>query len=464
MKNILIIGGVATGMKTAARLKRRLPKVNVIVLEQGDLISYGACGMPYVVSGEVKDINQLMSSPGGKMRDVKYFKDSSGIEVRINTVVRKINRREKSLTVFDKNTQNEENLSYDKLVIATGASPIKLPSSTNTDLKNIFTFWNPHDAVAIKELVDNGKIKNAVIVGAGFVGLELAENFHKSGVNVSVIEFQSTVLAAMLDQEMGAGVNKYLLEQNIELYLEEKFVEAVGTEVVEAVITDKRTIPADVVIISVGVRPNVQLAKDCGLELSSVGAIKVNAHLQTSDEDIYAGGDCVANNNLITNREVFMPMGSTANKHGRVIADHIAGDDARFKGIIGTAILRLMDWTIGRTGLTEKEAKQLGYETATVVTTNYDQPYYICCGSTITIKLIAEKSSGKVLGAQLYGSGRVDKRLDSLATAITFGATLEDLANLDIAYAPPYSSPIDNVAVASNVLINKLKKSTEKNN
>lgn len=452
---VVIVGGVAAGMKTAARLRRRDAKAEILVLERGSEVSYGACGFPYYIGGDVKNFTAFTHSPQGVLRDADFFKKVKGVEVLTLHEVTAINRSEHTVTVLNKTMGTTGVIPYDKLVLATGSTPVKLPVAKG-DLAGIHNFWFPWETRQVKEEMIAHKVTDVAIVGAGLIGMELAEAFHKQGLKVSVVEMQDRVLPQMLDKEMADLLRKPLEQAGINLYLEEKTLAFEGTTRVTSVKTDKRVIPAQLVIVAVGVRPNVELAKEAGLLIGETGAIAVNQHLQTSDRDIYAGGDCAENTHLISKRKVFAPMGSTANKHGRVIADHIVGDDVNYEGVLTTGICQILDWEAGSTGLNEKGALAAGLDYESVVVPGFDRLGYMPGANRLILKLIAEVGTGRVLGAQAVGTGGVDKRIDALATAMSFGATLEDLSNIDFAYAPPFNGPIDNISTAANVLENKM--------
>ena len=286
--------------------------------------------------------------------------------------------------------------------------------------------------------------------------MEMAEALKLWEVDVTVIEMQDQVFPGFLDSEIAGSVAKYAREQGINLLTTEKVLRFEGEGQVAAVVTDKQTIAADLVILSVGVKPNVELAREAGLTIGETGAIAVNEHLQTSDPVIYAGGDCVENNNLISGKKVFAPMGSTANKHGRVIGENLCGGSAKFRGVLNSVVVKVLDLNVGKTGLTEREAKALGYEYVTAMVGGHDRPHYMPGAKIITIKLIAEARTGRLLGAQAFGEGEIAKRIDVVAATITLGGTVQDLIDVDLSYAPPYSGPIDNVAVAAHAVMNKL--------
>jgi NADPH-dependent 2,4-dienoyl-CoA reductase/sulfur reductase-like enzyme/rhodanese-related sulfurtransferase len=455
MQNIVVIGGVAAGLKAAAKARRCDPAAHITVIEKGDLISYGACGMPYYIAGDVKDIEDLMKTPVGILRSPGYFKNVKDIVVRPRTLATAIDRQSKTVTIKNLASGTEEQLIYDKLVIATGASAIK-PPLPGVDLANIYQLWHPADAKAIRQGLEEKSFKNAVIIGAGLVGMEMAEALSNWNIPITIVEMKDQVFPAFLDAEIAGIVSKYVQDKSLTLLTAEKVVRFTGSNAVEAVETDKHTLPADLVILAMGARPNVELAKAAGLLLGSTGAIAVDEELRTSDPAIYAGGDCVENTNLLSGRKVFSPMGSTANKHGRIIGENLCGGHAKFKGILNTVVVKIHNLNVGKTGLTEQEAKQLGYEYITAMVAGHDKPHYMPGAKPITVKLIADAATGKVLGLQAVGEGEVAKRVDVAATVLTFGGTINDLFDIDLSYAPPYNSPIDNIAVAANAVMNKL--------
>ena len=453
-KRIVIIGGVAAGMKTASRLRRRDKDAEIIVLERGSEVSYGACGFPYYIGGDVKEFGCFTNGPQG-IRDAAFFREVKGVDVLVRHEATAINRSERTVTYLNRDTGETKVLPYDKLVLATGSTPVKLPIP-GADLAGVHNFWFPWDVHAVKKDMVENKVTDVVIVGAGLVGMELAEAFHKQALTVSIVEMQDRILPQMLDKELADLIQKPVLQAGINLYLNEKTVAIEGNTKVTAVKTDKRVIPAQMVIVAVGVRPNVELAREAGLEIGPSGSIAVNEYLETSDPDIYAGGDCAENTNLISKAKLFTPMGSTANKHGRVIADNIAGEKIKYPGILNTGICQVLNWQAGSTGLNEASAQKAGIEFVTVVVPGFDRLGYMPGANRLILKLMAEVGSHRVIGAQAVGTGGVDKRIDAIATAMAFGAKVEDLSNIDYGYAPPFNGPIDNVSTAANVLMNKL--------
>ncbi|MDR3566035.1 MAG: FAD-dependent oxidoreductase [Negativicutes bacterium] len=455
MQKIVVVGAVAAGLKAAAKARRCDPTAQITVVEKGSLISYGACGMPYYVSGDVADLNQLLSTPAGAIRNPTFFKNVKNIDVITESLAVRIDRQAKTVLVKQVVTGAETQLPYDKLVIATGATPVR-PNLPGIGLANIVQFWHPDDARAVRGRLEKGQVKNAVIIGAGLVGMEMAEALSLWDVKVTVVEMKDQVFPAFLDAEIAGSVAKYLAGKGVTVLTGEKVERFNGDNDVQEVVTDKRIIPADLVILSVGVRPNVELAREAGLTIGGTGGIAVNEYLETSDPDIYAGGDCVENVHRLSGAKVLLPMGSTANKHGRIIGVNLCGGRDKFGGVLATVLVKVLDMNVGKVGLTEGEARQSGYEIVTVLTGGHDRPHYMPEAKLITVKLIADAVTHKLLGAQAFGEGDVAKRIDVLATAMTFGGKVDDLLDIDLGYAPPYSSPIDNAVVAANALLNKL--------
>lgn len=452
-KRVVIVGGVAAGMKTAARLRRLDAEAEIIVLERGPHLSYGACGFPYFISGEVKSMDSFDHTPQGALRDSNYFAAVKGIDARCGCNVQKIDRVQKCVHYMENGELKQ--LSYDVLVLATGSTPVKLPLP-NADASGIHSFWFPWDVEAVDKEIAEGGVKDVVIIGAGFIGLELAEAFVRRGLHTSVLEQQDRLLPQLLDEDMAALLLRDTKNPLLDIYLEERAgAFTIENGKVSGVQTDKRVIPAQLVIVAVGVRPNVELARGAGLVIGPSGCIAVNEYLQTSDDAIYAGGDCAENTHRVSGAKVFVPMGSTANKHGRVIADNICGARKQYPGVLGTAACRFFAQEAGATGLNERTARQAGIDFASVVVPGFDRLGYMPGVGRIVLKLLAEKSSGRVLGAQAVGAS-VAKRIDTLAAAISLGSTLDDLSGLDLAYAPPFNTPIENIATAANVLQNKL--------
>lgn len=456
-QKVVVIGGVATGPKAAARLRRLDPTADITIVERGDLVSYAGCGTPYYIKGDITEFGDLVETPVGTPRDAAFFRKVKNIHVLTRTLAQAVDRAEKVVSIVNLDTGEQQELPYDKLVLATGGIPF-LPPVPGIDLKNVFTLRSPHDASAIRDAIDSGKVKRAVIVGAGLIGLEMCEALVARGLEVTVVEMFPHLLPGLLDFETAAFVARHMRSQGIDEVMGEKVVGLEGDHLgnVQQVVTEKRNIETDMVIMAVGVRPNDQLARDAGLDVADKGGIIVNDHMQTSDPDIYAGGDCVLCRHRVSGQLVYVPLGSTANKHGRVIGTNLAGGKETFPGILATAVAKHCDFNIGCTGLTETKARELGYHVVASLAPAPDHAHYYPGAKVIFVKLIADADTRKVLGVQVVGPGEVAKRVDVIATALCFGATVDDLATLDLGYAPPYSGALDNVIHAANIARNKL--------
>jgi NADPH-dependent 2,4-dienoyl-CoA reductase/sulfur reductase-like enzyme/rhodanese-related sulfurtransferase len=455
MQKIVIIGAVAAGLKAASKARRGNPNAQITVVEKGELISYGACGMPYYVAGDVDNVTDLMKTPAGAMRNPDFFKNVKDVTVMVNTLATGIDRTGKTVTVKNLQTGEESLLHYDKLVVATGAFPVK-PPLPGIELANIRQLWHPDDAKAVRQGLEKQQFKNAVIIGAGLVGMEMAEALSEWDLNITVIEMKDQIFPAFLDQEIAGITAKYTRVKGITILTGEKVTGFLGDVKVTTVETDQRSLPADLVILAIGARPNIELARSAGLNIGATGAIAVDEYLRTNDPDIYAGGDCVENVNILTGEKVFAPMGSTSNKHGRIIGENLCGGTAKFRGVLNTVAVRVLSLNVGKTGLTEADAKRLGYDYITTMTAGHDKPHYMPDAKLMSVKLIVDVNTRKVLGMQAVGEGDVSKRVDVVATTMLFGGTIDDLFDIDLSYAPPYNSPIDNVAVAANAVMNKL--------
>lgn len=450
---IVVIGANAAGSKAAAKAKRINPTADITVIDRGNFISYGACGIPYFVSDTVADVKELLSTSVGVVRDAIFFKKVKGVDVITGTEAVAINRTARSVEVLELATGRTYAIGYDRLVLATGSTPF-IPGFDNIGLDGILTVKSIEDAELLKSQATQGK--SACIVGAGLIGLETAEALRHQGLSVTVIEMRDQVLPGILDPEMAAMVERHLRQNGVEVMTSCKVTGFGGNRRVETVMTERGEVAANLVVVASGAKPNVKLAQDAGLAIGVTGAIAVDDHMQTSDRHIYACGDCCETLHLVTGKKAYVPLGSTANKQGRVAGMNAAGQQASFAGILGTAILRVFSINAGRTGLTEAEAKADGIEVETVLSPAPDKAHFFPGAKPISLKLVAERGTGRVLGLQAVGEGAVDKRLDAAAAAITFKATVEQLSQLDLAYAPPYSAAMDNLIVAADILKNKL--------
>ncbi len=450
---IVVIGANAAGAKAASKAKRINPKADVTMIDRGSFISYGACGIPYFVSDTVATVQELMSTPVGVVRDANFFHKVKGVTVKTHTEVTRIDRESKIVHLLEATTGQKSHLDYDRLIIATGSTPF-IPKISNVDLPGILTVKSIEDAELLKINALSGG--TACIVGGGLIGLETAEALQQKGMQVTVIEMRDQLLPGVLDPEIAFLVEKQLRQQGVTVMTGCAVTGFNGSTRVEEVCIGEQVLPADLVVLAPGVTPNVCLAMGAGLEIGITGAILVDARLCTNDPDIYACGDCCETTHLLTGKKVHIPLGSTANKQGRIAGINAAGGDATFAGVIGTSILRVFNINAGKTGLSETEALANGFDIETVLSPAHDKAHFFPGAKPIVLKLIAERKTGRLLGLQAAGEGNVDKRLDTAATAITFHATAEQLSQIDLAYAPPYSAAMDNLIVAADIMKNKL--------
>ncbi len=453
-KKIVVIGGVACGPKAACRAKRLEPSAEVLILEKGSEISYGACGLPFYLEGEVEDLKELTATPVGVVRDPKFFKAVKGVDVLLNTEATAIDRERRIVVARNTQDGSEQTFPYDRLVIATGSSPVR-PPIPGIDREGIFCLKTLQDGKRIKDALQNGKGKSAVIVGAGLIGMECLEPLLKAGFKVHLVEKLPYVLPALIDEEMAAHLMKHIESKGVVLHCGQGVTEFQGDTRVTKVITEKEEIDADLVLLAIGFKPNTELARDAGLETGPMG-IKVDAYMRTSDPDIYAGGDCVESYNIVTGKPIYAPLGSTANKHGRIIGNNLAGWQSRFPGVTGTGICNVMGLNVARTGLTEREARLEGIHTVTSLCPGPDKPHYMKGAKLIHLKLVAERYSGRLLGVQIVGPGEALSRVDTVAAILKSGGSVDDCFETDMAYAPPYTNAIDNLIVAANVIQNKM--------
>ena len=445
---VVIIGGVAAGTKTAAKLLREDRSHQVQIITKSKDISYAGCGLPYYVGHVIEHREQLI------VNTPQSFTDLTGVSVTTQTEAVAIDREKKVVVAVDAVTGERKEYPYDIAVIAVGARPF-IPPVEGVALKNVFTMRTPEDAVALREAVDSGSIKRAVIVGGGFIGLEVAENLVSQGIRVTVIDMAEHILPGF-DPEMQEYVENHLAEQGIMSFTNTKLEGLEGTESVEKVLTNRRPIKADAVILAIGIRPNTEFIRDSGLDLMPNGTIRVSQSMQTNDPDIYAVGDCACVTDAVTGEPLWSPMGSSANIEGRIAARHIAGKPVAYGGAVGTGICKLPNLHVGRTGLTEVAARERGYDVVSALTAVNDKAHYYPGAGTMFIKLIADRATKRLLGAQVLGTDKVDTVLDIAVTGLYGHATVDQLADMDLAYAPPFSTAIHPFDHAINVLLNKM--------
>ncbi len=450
---IVIIGANAAGAKAAAKAKRMNPEASITVIDRGSFISYGACGIPYFVSDTVCDEKELMSTPVGVVRDPAFFRKVKGVEVLTETEAVAIDRKNRRVELNTSGGAGNSFIEYDKLILATGSFPV-IPPLAGCELPGIITVKSIEDAIILKEQAISGK--RVCVIGAGLIGLETVEALSMRGMHVTLVEMQAQILPGVLDLEMARMLEQHIREKGVEVVTSCCVSGFGGNGQVEGVITDHGTFAADLVVLAIGARPNVGLARTSGLFIGETGAIAVDSNLRTSDPDIYACGDCCETTNLVTGAKIYAPLGSTANKQGRVAGINAAGGEDTFAGVLGTAILKVFDFSAGKTGLTEVAARAAGYQVETVLSPAPDRAHFYPEAKPIALKLVADKATGRLLGLQAVGPGAADKRIDAAATAISFRATADQISHLDLAYAPPFSAAMDNLIVAADILKNKL--------
>ena len=446
---IVIIGGVAAGAKTAAKAKRMLPDAEVHIYTKDNFVSYSACGMPYYIAGDFQDWQKLI------VRTKEEF-EQSGINIHLREEVTKILPADKKIVVKPLDKEEWNFVEYDKLVIATGAKAI-MPDFINKNSERIYTLRTLDDGIAVKEGM--AAAKHITIIGGGYIAVELIEAFVKNKKNVTLIERGAFILS-MLDEDISSLVQNYILENSnnlVKIINNDTVNDIIGQDKIIDVITSKGYgFETDMVIVAAGVKPVVDIAKEAGIELGITGAIKVNSRMETSIKDIYACGDCAEKLNMISHTPAWIPLGSTANKEGRVAAINLGGGVEDFEGIMGSTVLRYDALNISKTGLTEKEALKLNYEPVSVVITKRDKAGYMPEVKNVTLKLIADRRSHKILGAQAIGCGDADKRVNTVSVGLLRGLTVEELIDADLTYAPPFSTSIDILISAAQILKTKL--------
>jgi NADPH-dependent 2,4-dienoyl-CoA reductase/sulfur reductase-like enzyme/rhodanese-related sulfurtransferase len=457
-EKIIVIGGVAAGPKTACRVKRLLPDAEVVVVDQDNLISYGGCGIPYFVSGDVSDEKELRSTSFHVVRDEMFFSEAKGVTMLTRTRALAIDRQAKTVRVEQLDTGETNELPYDRLVLATGSIPNRL-QIPGADLEGVYVVNDMHRAMAIKNDLAQGKVAKAVVIGGGAIGLEMAESLADLwGVETTVLEYMNQLLPRIVDPAFAAMLEKHLRDNKVAVYTGESAtsLESNADGRVCRVLTTKRTVDADLVIMAVGVRPRSDLAQTAGLLVSPQGGIVVNNRMQTSDPDIYAAGDCVEILNLVSGMKNNAPMGSLANRQGRIAADNIAGIPSQFPGWVGSFIMKAFDCCIGGTGLSHSSAKALGYDAAVAITAQSDRAHFFPTQAVIMLQMVFDKSSRKVLGLQGFGpmNDSVLARINAAAALIAKGAIIEDFSNLEMAYAPPFSTAMDALNATANVADN----------
>jgi NADPH-dependent 2,4-dienoyl-CoA reductase/sulfur reductase-like enzyme len=483
-KRILIIGGVAAGTSAASKARRIDPDAEIKIIQEEPVVSYGACGIPYVIEGLIDDFNRLIARPAER------FKNKYNIDIIANTRAVKIDGLDKKVyadtlnhsdneSIYSNEASNRLTLDYDSLVIATGARSavprikgifVNEDEDTSnqvkgspTEVKGLFLLRNYGDGIHLQDSIKNSK--SCVIVGAGLIGVEMAEAFRRRGMDVTIVEMADHVLPSLLDEAMADIVKRELEDNGVKVFLGEGLQEVVtsssphsssltsspGVRYLEAVRTTKnKEIASDLVLLGTGVRPNSQIGKDAGIELGVYDAIKVDEHMRTNIPDIFAAGDCATARNYITNKDIYLPLGTTANKQGRVAGENAAGGDAEFKGVAGSVITKTFDLFVGKTGLDKKEALENDFDPVEKEIKSVTRAGYYPNKKSILIKLVADKKSRRILGAQIIGGEAVKGRIDLIAFALLTRATIDDLANYDACYVPPVSSVWEPINIAAS--------------
>ena len=455
-QNILIIGAVALGPKVACRVKRVDPDANVVMIDQGELISYGGCGIPYFISGDVSSADELRNTSFHMLRDVKFFEDCKGVNVLLNIKAIDIDRQRKTVKAEDLKTGQEREFPYDKLVIATGSVPKRL-NIPGSELPGVYTISGLDKAIEIRNEIASGKVGKAVVIGAGAIGLEMAEALSDMwGIETCVLEVMDQILPGIISYDMAKMARYHMEEHGIRFYLSEKAVRFEGKDRVEKVITDKREIETDLVVVAIGVEPNTELAKKAGLELSPLGGILVNEYMQTSDPDIYAGGDCVCIKNLITEKFSYFPLGSLANRQGRVIGTNICGGKQRFEGAVGSFVIKLFDIAVASAGLSIQTAKKEGFDSFSAFVAQFDRAHFYPEKEMMFLELVVENGTGRVLGIQGLGKSKdaVMGRVGAIAGILKYRPHVSDVSNFELPYSPPFSSAMDILNAVANVAEN----------
>ena len=452
-KRLVVIGGVAAGPKAAAKAKRCDPNLEAVVYQEEGEISYSGCGLPYYVGGIIPERKKLL------IKTAEQF-SQDGIQILKRHRVDDIDLEKRHVSGLNLDTGKPFADTYDRLVIATGSEVIR-PKVPGLDLENVFQLHSIYDADAILMKVQSPEVKNVVVVGGGYIGLEMAEALTALGKKVTVVEMASQI-ATLFDEDMAGILKQYLEKKGVSVFTSEglKALKGKNGKVFLAQ-TPKRDIPAEAVLLSLGIRPRVDLARKAGLKLGETGAIWVNEYLETSAEGVYAAGDCAETTHLITGKRTWIPLGSTANKQGRMAGINVCGGRSTFPGVLGTAIFKVFDFNMAKTGLNMKEAVKEGFEPVQAIVRGYGRAHILPGGRESVLKIIADKKTGRILGAQASGEGPSDKFMDIVAMALHGKMTCSQLATVDLSYSPPFSPALSPVIVAANVLLNKLEGNLE---
>ncbi len=456
--NVVIIGGVALGPKAACRLKRLVPEASVTILDKEELISYGGCGIPFYVAGDVSDASELQSTSFHMLRDKKFFREAKDVTVLTGTVATSIDRKAKVVSATDLKTGDEMAFPYDKLVLATGSVPNVLPIP-GSNLDGIFTVSNLEDAIRIKERIGKGEVEKAVIVGAGFIGLEMAVALSELwGIETTVVEIEDQLLPGVVGKHVARMVRAHMEENDVKFYFAESVQEFRGNGKVERVVTSKRNIEADLVIMAVGIRPNSELAKSSGLVVSERGGIIVNSRLETSDPHIFAGGDCIETTHLVTGRRCYVPLGSLANRQGRIIGTNLAGGNDLFEGVVGSFAVKLFDLSVIKAGLTLKQAAMEGFDAFNCFIAQLDRAHFYPEKDMMFLELIVDRKKGQILGIEgvCENGDALMCRVNAVVPLLKNRAHISELSNLELSYTPPLAAAMDIINAAANAAENIL--------
>ena len=457
-KRIIVIGGSAAGPKAAAKARRLDYDADIVILQKDPDLSMASCGYPYYVGGYFDDRNMLLCTSTGVTRDPVFYLNAKGIEARTGTEVTAIDRKNKTVAYTNLLMGEAGTLEYDKLILATGAVP-RIPPIPGTDLEGITTLQSMKDADFLRGIREEQKIKKAVIIGGGLIGIETCEALQLAGIDITVVELLPQLLT-FLDWELAKLVENHVRSKGANIITDNGIVEFQGENgrLTGIKLQNGAELPCELAVVAIGVIPNTRLAKEAGLKTGETGGVEVDEYMQTSDPDIYAVGDCVESYNIITGRKVHAPFGDLANLQGRVAGENaVLGNSVTFPGTIQTGICKVFDFSAGSTGLSETMAKRLDYEDIiTVINASPDKPGFME-GELLVTKMVADRKTGKVLGAQCVGPGDVSRQISQWAMAIKGGFTVEDLVNADLPYAPPFSLAIDHFIATVHIMQNKMK-------
>lgn len=447
-EKLVVVGGDAAGMSAASKAKRENPNLDVTVFEEKDIVSFGLCGLPYYVSGLVEDIDDLIAVTP------ETFREKRDIDVRTEHEVLNLHPENKEIVVRNEGS-GKFTVDYDKLLIATGARA-KKPPIYEERVDNLFTLRWLKDGEKLRRYIENRTPQKAVLT-SGYIGLEMAEAFRELGLEVTLLAKHDNLLP-MVDQEIADVIEEELNKNEVELRTNcevEGFKCREDNQIGEVVVGGEE-VEADLMLLSVGAEPAVELAEDVGIRLGPTGAIEVDEHMRTNFRDIYSAGDCVESTQIVSEEKVFLPLGDVANRQGRVAGTNIGGGETSFPGVLGTAITKIFDLGVARTGITESKARELGFDFITSTITQGSRAFYYPGGSEVTIKIIVQKESGRLLGAQLAGKGEVTTRINAFASLVNSGTPVQEIQYLDLAYAPPYSPAWDPIQTAAKVAASKI--------